>query len=85
MELMPHPKVPYDAFMPPISRAYFRCEQLKKALDIMRQHVDLLLEDLAYYYDLTRNTGSPLIMRYGCHFSFCRNITALQIICEKRW
>ncbi len=53
MELMPHPKVPYDAFVPPISRAYYRCGEKDKGLEIMRKHVDLLLEDLAYYYDIS--------------------------------
>jgi len=53
LELMPHPKVPYDAFVPPISQAYFRCGQKEKALSVMREHVDICLEDLAYYYDLT--------------------------------
>jgi hypothetical protein len=53
MELMPHPRVPYDAFVPPIAQAYYRCGEDEKAEAIMRKHVDLLLEDLAYYYDLT--------------------------------
>jgi hypothetical protein len=52
MELMPHPKVPYDAFMPPLVRAYYNCDQYEKGFDILRNHVDLLKEDLAYYYDL---------------------------------
>ncbi len=53
LELMPHPKVPYDAFIPPVSQAYFRCGSPDKAKAVMRQHVDLLLEDLDYYYDLS--------------------------------
>ena len=53
VELMPHPKVPYDAFVPPISQAYFRCGKRDKGMEIMQQHVDILLQDLLYYYDLT--------------------------------
>ncbi len=53
MELMPHPKVPYDAFVPPIAEAYFRCGAREKGTAVMRRHVDLLLEDLVYYYDLS--------------------------------
>ncbi len=52
LELMPHPKVPYDAFIPPIANAYFRCGEKDKGTAVMRKHFDLLLEDLAYYYDL---------------------------------
>jgi hypothetical protein len=60
MELMPHPKVPFDAFVPPLSKAYFNCNQAESGGDVMRQHVDLLLEDLAYYYDLTREQRQTL-------------------------
>ena len=52
MELMPHPKVPYDAFVPPLARGYYNCDQQEKGFEILRKHVDLLKEDLAYYYDL---------------------------------
>jgi len=60
LELMPHPKVPYDAFVPPTSRAYFRCGAIEKGKAVMRQHVDLLLEDLNYYYDLSREQRQTL-------------------------
>jgi hypothetical protein len=53
MELMPNYKVPYDAFIPPITEAYFLCGATEKAGTIMRDHVDYLEQDLAYYYDLT--------------------------------
>ncbi len=52
MELMPHPKVPYDAFVPAIAEGYYRCDEPDKAFAVARGHVDALLEDLAYYYDL---------------------------------
>jgi hypothetical protein len=52
MELMPHPKVPFDGFIPPIVRAYYNCNQNEKGFAILRKHFDLLKEDLAYYYDL---------------------------------
>ena len=60
MELMPHPKVPYDAFVPPLARTYFRCDEQEKGLEIMRKHVDLLVDDLAYYYDLKREYRTTL-------------------------
>jgi hypothetical protein len=53
MELMPHPKVPFDAFVPPISNAYYRSDERDKASALVRHHVDVILEDLIYYYDLT--------------------------------
>lgn len=53
MELMPHPKVPYDAFVPAISGAYFNCGSKDKAMGILNEHVNILLEDLIYFYDLT--------------------------------
>ncbi|MFC2112349.1 DUF2723 domain-containing protein [Bacteroidota bacterium] len=52
MELMPHPKVPYDAFVPPMVNAYFRCGAKEKGTAVMRKHVDVVLEDLTYYYDI---------------------------------
>ncbi|HEC44600.1 MAG TPA: DUF2723 domain-containing protein [Bacteroides sp.] len=52
LELMPHPKVPFDAFVPPIANAYFRCGEKEKGTALMREHVDAVLEDLTYYYDL---------------------------------
>jgi hypothetical protein len=52
MELMPHPKVPFDGFIPPIVRSYYNCNQNEKGFAILRKHFDLLKEDLAYYYDL---------------------------------
>jgi hypothetical protein len=60
MELMPHPKVPYDAFVPPIARAYYNCGQIEKASDIMQEHYGLLLDDLGYYYDLTAESRQSL-------------------------
>ncbi|MCK4749766.1 MAG: DUF2723 domain-containing protein, partial [Bacteroidales bacterium] len=35
MELMPHPKVPYDAFVPPISKAYYSCNEIDKGQALM--------------------------------------------------
>jgi hypothetical protein len=52
MELMPHPKVPYDAFVPALARGYYNCNQSEKGFDILRKHVDLVKADLAYYYDI---------------------------------
>jgi hypothetical protein len=52
MELMPDRKVPYDAFVPPIAEAYFRCGAGDKATGIMKEHVGSLEQDLAYFYDL---------------------------------
>ena len=52
MELMPHPKVPYDAFVPSIANAYYRTEAREKAAGVVRGHVNALLEDLEYFYDL---------------------------------
>jgi hypothetical protein len=60
MELMPHPKVPYDAFVPPLARAYYHCDQREKGYEILHQHVDLLKADLAYYYDLKREYRETL-------------------------
>jgi hypothetical protein len=60
MELMPDPKVPYDAFVPPLSRAYYQCDQREKGFDILRHHVDLIEADLAYYYDLKREYRQTL-------------------------
>ena len=52
MELMPHPKIPYDAFVPSIANAYYRSEAREKASGVVRGHVDALLEDLEYFYDI---------------------------------
>jgi hypothetical protein len=60
MELMPHPKVPYDPFVPPLARAYYDCQQPEKGFEILRKHVDLLKADLAYYYDLKREYRQTL-------------------------
>jgi hypothetical protein len=60
MELMPHPKVPFDAFVPPIANAYFRCGADEQGEGVMRRHVDVLLEDLAYFYDLEPEARATL-------------------------
>jgi hypothetical protein len=60
MELMPHPKVPYDHFMPSLARGYYKCDQQEKGFGILRQHVDLITADLAYYYDLKREYRETL-------------------------
>ena len=60
MELMPHPKVPYDAFVPPMARTYYRCDQREKGFEIMRRHVDIMLADLDYYYDLKQEYRETL-------------------------
>jgi len=52
MKLMPHPKVPYDAFVPNIANAYYRAETHDKAAEVVRGHFNALLEDLTYYYDI---------------------------------
>jgi hypothetical protein len=52
VELMPHPKVPYDAFVPPIANAYFRCGDMENGQALLEDHAGVILEDLAYYYDL---------------------------------
>jgi hypothetical protein len=53
MELMPHPKVPFDAFVPGIASGYYRSEAQEKGSSLIRQHFSALLEELTYYYDLT--------------------------------
>jgi hypothetical protein len=60
MELMPHPKVPFDAFVPPIANAYFNCGAIDEGTALMRHHVDVLLEDLTYYYDLEPESRATL-------------------------
>jgi len=52
MELMPHEKVPYDIFVPPIAETYYDCDQKDKANDIITKHLDIINEDLVYYFSL---------------------------------
>ena len=59
-ELMPDRKVPYDAFVPPIAEAYFKCGAKDKALKIMKEHTKDLEQDLAYFYDKTPEQRTSL-------------------------
>jgi len=52
MELMPHEKVPYDIFVPPIAETYYNCGQNDKANEIINKHLDIINEELTYYFSL---------------------------------
>jgi hypothetical protein len=52
MELMPNEKVPYDIFVPPIAETYYNCGQNEKANEIVNKHLDIINEELAYYFSL---------------------------------
>jgi hypothetical protein len=52
MELMPREKVPYDIFVPPIAETYYECGQKDKANQIVNEHLDIINEDLVYYFSL---------------------------------
>ena len=52
MELTPNHKVPYDLFVPPIAEAYYNCGQNEKANKIVNEHLDLISEELVYYFSL---------------------------------
>ena len=52
MELAPNAKVPYDLFVPPITEAYYNSGQKEKANEIVREHLDLISEELVYYFSI---------------------------------
>jgi len=52
MELAPNAKIPYDLFVPPITEAYYNCGQKEKANDIVKEHLDLITEELVYYFSV---------------------------------
>lgn len=52
MQLMPGSKVPYDLFVPPIAEAYYKCGQNDKANEIVNEHLNIINEDLVYYFSL---------------------------------
>jgi hypothetical protein len=52
MELAPNYKVPYDLFVPPIAEAYYNCQQNEKANEIIKEHLDLISEELVYYFSI---------------------------------
>jgi len=52
MELTPNYKVPYDLFVPPIAEAYYNCQQNEKANEIVKEHLDLISEELVYYFSI---------------------------------
>jgi hypothetical protein len=52
MELAPNNKVPYDLFVPPIAAGYYSCGEKDKANKIVREHLDIISEELVYYFSL---------------------------------
>jgi hypothetical protein len=52
MELTPNSKVPFDLFVPPVAEGYYNCQQNQKANAIVTEHLNLISEELVYYFSL---------------------------------
>jgi len=59
VQLMPEEKVPYDVFVPAIAETYYTLGEDEKAGQIVRRHLEILTEDLVYYFSLNRNNVLP--------------------------
>jgi hypothetical protein len=60
MQLMPEKKVPYDIFMPSIAETYYTLGETEKDNDIVKRHLELLTEDLVYYFSLEKQQRTAL-------------------------
>jgi hypothetical protein len=60
MELAPNYKVPYDMFVPPIAEGYYNCEQNEKANEIIKEHLDMISEELVYYFSINAELRKTL-------------------------
>jgi hypothetical protein len=60
MQLMPEKKVPYDIFMPSIAETYYTLGETEKANEIVKRHLELLTEDLVYYFSLEKQQRTAL-------------------------
>jgi hypothetical protein len=74
---MPEEKVPYDVFMPSIAEAYFRLEDTVKADQIVKRHVDILTEDLVYYFSLEREERTALDYEIRLSLQFLQDYRSL--------
>jgi len=52
MEIMPHEQIPYDVFTPPVAEAYSMLGDTATARQIVKTHLDVLANDLIYYFSL---------------------------------
>jgi hypothetical protein len=52
VQLMPEEKVPYDVFVPAIAETYYTLKENEKASQIVRKHLEILTEDMIYYFSL---------------------------------
>jgi len=52
MELTPNSRVPFDLFVPPVAEGYYNCQQNEKANAIVTEHLNLISEELVYYFSL---------------------------------